>query len=105
AVLCSTAEEYEDSRRCRVVELARWFIGEYHTRIVGDRDRETRAGELAAGELRWSRVPAVADAQICEKIRHGLQCMNTARQSACNANVLGDGEMVEQVRALEQDAD
>ena len=31
--------------------------------------------------------------------------MNTARQSACNANVLGDGEMVEQVRALEQDAD
>jgi len=107
AIVGAAAQEGDDLRARRLVELARRLVGEEHARLVRERDRQPGAGQLAARELRGPSAGARGDAAALEHLgppaRAGAAA--GAGEALDDREVLVDREVPDEVRLLVQHAD
>src|SRR6266404_3625144 len=105
--LVQRGQHVHDFFAVSAVEIAGRLIGQYQFRVADHGTRDSDALLLATGQLRWSMLGTVHEAQQLEHLTHPfatpvrLDLQITQRQ----LHVLVDREMVYEIEALEDEAD
>jgi hypothetical protein len=100
----SAAKELDDlGARC-LVEFTGGFVGEDRYGVVGQCHGESGAGSFPTGQGGGKRIGPLGEADLGE-YRLNARSILAADQPLREQNILGDGEVIDEVAGLEQQPD
>ena len=105
ALASAIGKELENAFGGTPIELAGGLVAEQHGRVVDERDGQTGAGQLSAGELARGRVGARPQADPVDQLGAASRVAAASGEALSQCDVGIDVEVADQVDALKEHSD